>query len=172
MEIIKEYLKYIGEEIGYLDDATVEITTEGNKESQVAEFIQKVKNFYGKDIESSFSQAYLFWKGLFLNQPFGNLVIFNIDEIFTVTEKIHDILQTLSKKSQLKSNYDFLVLGEIGNSLITYDFKKYSYLSEEDFYSRLINSSFKLGETYEGMLEEILTFYVEDLNFEEENEVI
>ena len=46
MEIIKEYLKYIGEEIGYLDDETVEITTEGNKESQVTEFLQKVKNFF------------------------------------------------------------------------------------------------------------------------------
>ena len=170
MEIIKEYLKYIGEEIGYLDDETVEITTEGNKESQVTEFLQKVKNFYGKDIESSFSQAYLFWKGLFLNQPFGNLVVFNIDEIFTVTEKIHDILQTISGKAKMKTNYDFLVVGEIGNSMITYNFKNYNLVSEEDFYTRLINSSFTLGATYEEMLQEVLSFYVEEEVLPEENE--
>ena len=70
----------------------------------------------------------------------------------------------------MKTNYDFLVVGEIGNSMITYNFKNYNLVSEEDFYTRLINSSFTLGATYEEMLQEVLSFYVEEEVLPEENE--
>ena len=110
MQIIDKYLKYVGEERGWWDNEIIEVTTEGNKESQVVEFLQKVRNFYGKDIEDTFSKAYLYWKGIQFEQPFGNLLIYNIDEIFKATEKIHDVFQTLSERRKSNTNYDFLCI--------------------------------------------------------------
>jgi hypothetical protein len=168
MEIINTYLKYVGEERGWWDNEIIEVTTEGNKDSQIQEFSSKVRNFYNKEIEESFHKAYAFWQGVSFEQPFSNLIIYNIDLIFEATERIHDILQTKAQRTDLKINYDFLVLGKVGNDLITYNFKSYNLISEQDFYDLVFDSPIALGNTYEKMLEEILNFYVEDLEFDEE----
>ena len=133
---------------------------------KVDKFLEKVDIKFDGTLDQTFSGNMFIFNGIRFLQPFHDLQIFSLDDIWDETESYHDFI----KEYIPEEDFDFLVLAEIGGDPIIYRIDLGFYLVKyrqdiirgiDDEFELVLDNGERVG-TYEEMLEYIYDFYIID----------